>query len=208
MKIQYGCGLSAPKGWVNFDSSPTLRLQQLPLLGELFKCKQFSNFPSSILYGDIIKGLKVEDASVDWVYCSHVLEHSALEDFRKALVNTYLMLKRGGIFRFVLPDLEYYIQVYQDSNSADRCSNFMADTMLGRKTRKKGVESIIRSWLGGSAHYWMWDYRGIAKELADAGFEKIRRVRLGDSGISAFDDVEDPSRWGTNLGVQCRRPEP
>lgn len=31
--IQYGCGLSAPAGWRNFDSSPTLRAQRLPVLG-------------------------------------------------------------------------------------------------------------------------------------------------------------------------------
>ncbi|MCI5142460.1 MAG: methyltransferase type 11, partial [Candidatus Electrothrix sp. ATG1] len=29
--IHYGCGLSAPESWLNFDASPTLRLQRIPL---------------------------------------------------------------------------------------------------------------------------------------------------------------------------------
>ena len=33
--VQYGCGLSAPHEWLNFDASPILRLQKLPLLGQL-----------------------------------------------------------------------------------------------------------------------------------------------------------------------------
>jgi hypothetical protein len=38
--IQYGCGLSAPKEWTNFDVSPTLRIQKLPIDRHNFK-KQF-----------------------------------------------------------------------------------------------------------------------------------------------------------------------
>ena len=37
MYIHYGCGLDAPKEWINFDASPTLRLQKTPLLGLLFQ---------------------------------------------------------------------------------------------------------------------------------------------------------------------------
>ncbi len=35
--VQYGCGLSAPAGWNNYDASPTLRLQKLPVVGDIFK---------------------------------------------------------------------------------------------------------------------------------------------------------------------------
>ena len=52
--VQYGCGLSAPVGWQNFDASPTLRLQKIPLIGKLVRKV---DFPSNVLYGDIVKGL-------------------------------------------------------------------------------------------------------------------------------------------------------
>ena len=37
--VQYGCGLSAPKEWINFDVSPTLRIQKTPILGSILKSK-------------------------------------------------------------------------------------------------------------------------------------------------------------------------
>ena len=83
MYIQYGCGLSAPENWVNFDSSPTLRLQKIPLIGGIATRKV--RFPDNIKYGDIVKGLpNIPYNSCDGVYCSHVLEHLSLEDMRIA----------------------------------------------------------------------------------------------------------------------------
>ena len=33
--VQYGCGFLAPGEWLNFDASPTLRLEKIPMLGPL-----------------------------------------------------------------------------------------------------------------------------------------------------------------------------
>jgi len=206
MNIQYGCGLSSPEGWVNFDSSPTLRLQKFPLIGACCRGGRFPDFPATVRYGNIVKGLPVDAGLADYVYCSHVLEHLALEDFRCALKNTYSLLKPGGIFRFVLPDLEYYIKEYSESESKTRSIGFMTDTMLGLNKRSTGLEGLLRSWIGGSKHLWMWDFLSMKEELCSAGFIEIRRAHFGDSGIKVFDDVENLGRWGVNLGVQCCRP--
>ena len=205
--IQYGCGRRAPKEWLNFNSSPTLRLQRIPLIGRFFKGERFPNFPKTIQYGNIVRGLPVGNECADRIYCSHVLEHLALEDFRKALKNTHQMLKPGGVFRFVLPDLDQYISEYSKSVDARRACKFMIDTRLGMKRRPRGFGAIMRSWLGGSEHLWMWDYRGMEKELMDAGFTDIRRAAYGDSGVEVFDVAEDSSRWGHNLGIQCLKPK-
>lgn len=109
--IQYGCGLNAPKSWRNFDISPTLRLQKIPLAAALLQRRGMPKWSDNVEYGDIVAGLPVERNSCKAVYCSHVLEHLALDDFRRALRNTYLYLEPGGIFRFVLPDLEYYAPI-------------------------------------------------------------------------------------------------
>ena len=87
--VQYGCGLSAPKEWVNFDVSPTLRLQKIPVVGNWLKKSSKVVFPSNVLYGDIVKGLPVADNSCDGVYCSHTLEHLSLEDFLQKIHDMY-----------------------------------------------------------------------------------------------------------------------
>ena len=78
--VQYGCGQSCPDGWINFDASPTLRLQRLPVIGRLFK-RGATVFPDGVRFGDIVQGLPVPDGSVQGIYASHVLEHLSYADF-------------------------------------------------------------------------------------------------------------------------------
>lgn len=201
--VQYGCGLSAPASWRNFDTSPTLRLQRLPLVGPRLHGKGLPLFPPNAEYGDIVKGLPVAAGSCRGIYCSHVLEHLALEDFRTALRNTHAYLREGGIFRFVLPDLKHLARVYVESDDPGASLVFMEQSMLGKPRRARGVGGLLRDWLGNSAHMWMWDYASMSAELERAGFRDIRRARFGDSADPHFHDVEDPGRWENCLGVEC-----
>jgi SAM-dependent methyltransferase len=202
--VQYGAGLSGPEEWSNFDASPSLQIQRLPLIGSLFK-KIGPSFPATIHYGDIVKGLPIAPNSLEAIYCSHVLEHLSLQDFRLALSNTLGYLKPGGRFRLVLPDLEILAQGYLHSAEHDAALKFMTDTYLGHYERSKGLLGLLRSWLGNSAHLWMWDYKSIKVELEKAGFVNIRRAEFGDSGDPMFNLVEDLGRWQHNLGVDCEK---
>ena len=200
--VQYGCGLSAPQGWLNFDASPTLRVQKLPLVG-LLRVPGATVFPANVRYGDILKGLPVETGSCRAVYCSHVLEHLSLSDFRLALVNTKAVLAEGGLFRLVVPDLRAAAQRYVADPSDTAASRFMTETYLGVTERPKGMGGFLRSWLGNTHHLWMWDYPSLSRELATAGFKDIRLARMGDSGEPMFAAVEEESRWADSVGVEC-----
>lgn len=183
--------------------SPTLRLQRMPLIGRYFRGGEYPIFPENVEYGDIIKGLSVSAESCAAVYCSHVLEHLALDDFRTAIQNSYLYLNKGGIFRFVVPDLERLARDYLNSQDANAAILFMEQSNLGRKTRPRGGEELLREWFGNSPHLWMWDFKALSAELERVGFRKIRRAQFGDSEESLFSDVEDPDRWKDCLGVEC-----
>jgi SAM-dependent methyltransferase len=198
--VQYGCGLSAPEGWINFDVSPTLRLQKIPVLGSMVPGPRF---PKNARYGDIVSGLPVKDGSVDVAYCSHTLEHLSLEDCRKALRNTHRILKKGGVFRFVLPDLKYMAQQYVSSSSPDAAMYFVKNTWMGQELRPRGFSGFLRSWIGNAPHRWMWDYDSMAIELANAGFTSIRKASVGDGGDPMFTRIEDPLRWENCLGAHC-----
>jgi len=206
--VQYGCGWDAPDGWMNFDSSPTLRIERLPIIGGIISAYVKGNampFPDNVHYGDIVKGLPVEDESCCCIYCSHVLEHLCLEDFRKALSNTRKLLKSDGIFRFVLPDLAFYVGRYLQAGSPAAALEFMSSTGLGESTRARGMKGFIREFFGNSRHRWMWDYQAIANELHEAGYNRIRRATFGDSTAIKFNQVERDARWHNCLGVECRR---
>lgn len=205
--VQFGCGLCAPATWTNFDAGPAFTLQKrTPFLKSFLLKKGFPDYPANVQYGDVIKGLPVEKNSANAMYSSHVLEHLTLNEFRKTIRNVYSYLKPGGIFRSVLPDLEFYINNYKNSGDSDAAEKFMRDTLLGEKETVRGMGSIPRTIFGRSAHLWMWDYKAIARELEDAGFTDVRRAAFGDSSEPRFADVEDPGRWENCLGFECRKP--
>ena len=207
LNVQYGCGWQsshAPLSWRNFGASLTLRFERLPIVGKCYT-KNKTRFPENVEYGDIIKGLPIPDNSCKAVYCSHVLEHLSLEDFRRALRNTYGILAKNGIFRFVLPDLEHLTKKYIDDLSPDAALSFLRETHLGRERRSRSLKNFAFEWLGNSQHLWMWDFKSIERELEEIGFIEIRRAQFGDSLNPTFQGVENKVRWESCLGVECKK---
>jgi hypothetical protein len=202
--VQYGCGFCAPKNWRNFDVSPTLRFEKLPIIGK-FYTKNAIRFPRNVEYGDIVRGLPLQPASCRGIYASHTLEHLSLEDFRIALKNTSFLLVPGGIFRFVVPDLEILAKNYINSNEP-AAEQFMRATSLGTVSRQKKILAFLKAWIGNSAHLWMWDFKSLYHELTKAGFTDIRRAQFGDSIDPMFKEVEDAGRFVNALGIECRKP--
>lgn len=201
--IQFGCGLSAPSGWRNFDVSPTLRLQRLPLIGSSLHGKTLPLFPPNAEYGDIVRGLPVPLSSCRGIYSSHVLEHLALADLRISLRNVYNYLQNGGVFRFVVPDLETLARAYVASSESNASLEFMTQAGLGKSTRPRTLRGLLHEWIGNSSHLWMWDFKSMSAELSNVGFRQIRRAELGDSLDVRFNDVEEEGRWKDCLGMEC-----
>lgn len=202
--VQYGCGFSAPLGWINFDASPTLRFERLPAIGKLYT-KNAQRFPYNVQYGDIVLGLPIEDDSCDLIYCSHVLEHLALEDFHTALRNTHRYLKPGGLFRLVVPDLACLVERYRSSRDPLASVAFITETLLGEEKRPRSLSGLLKTWLANSGHRWMWDEPAMIAKLAEHGFRNMRRAAKGDSSNRRFLDVEDPARFVDALAVECTK---
>jgi len=204
--VQYGCGFTAPEGWVNYDASPTLRFERLPLLGKLYT-RNKQRFPANVQYGDIVRGLPEKSDSCDGIYCSHVLEHLSYNDFITALKNTYLLLKPGGIFRGVVPDLKTaaidYINGYEKQDAPG--IEFMRSTMLGIDNRNKTVTSSLKNLYGNSKHLWMWDYKSLKFELQKVGFKNIRPCEFGDSLDLNFAVVEEKERFYKAAAFECEK---
>ncbi len=203
LHVQYGCGTSAPAAWMNFDSSPTLCFERIPLIGRLYT-KNERRFPENVRYGDIVKGLPLPASSCAAIYASHVLEHLDLEDCRAALRNTRQLLMPTGIFRVIVPDLETAAKRYLATPASDAAERFLVETSLGHTARRKGFIGFCTAFLGHSQHLWMWDYKGFVRELTAAGFSDIRSCRPGDSEDPLFKDVENPERFVDAVAIQCR----
>ncbi|MET4118624.1 SAM-dependent methyltransferase [Bradyrhizobium sp. JR1.5] len=216
--VQYGCGYSAPEGWLNFDWSPTIRLARLPAIGRFVQRLKGNElqFPSGIEIGDIVRGLPIGDQTASGVYASHVLEHLSRSDVETALRNTYRMLRPGGIFRLIVPDLESRARLYLsklDSGTNDANDWFMTAAHLGLFKGPSTITEKVSRTFGGSLHLWMWDFPSMQEQLRRAGFVKIRRCNYGDSEDAMFSRVEDPTRFvdpkhqTEELALEARRPQ-
>jgi predicted SAM-dependent methyltransferase len=206
--VQYGCGpYSAPKGWKNFDASPTLRIQQLPLIGKLLRHRMHVAFPKDVLQGNILKELPgVTENSCDGVYCSHVLEHLSYEDCQLAVSNTHRIMKPDGYFRCVVPDLEAAAREYvQDLSNLDREANtkFLEKTMLGKKQRQRGIKNLLSTYLGNHEHLYMWDTLSLTNILQEAGFKNVRPCRFNDCSDEMFKLVEESSRFDNAVALEA-----
>jgi Methyltransferase domain len=207
MYVHYGCGLVAPKEWVNFDASFTLKYERTPIIGRLYK-RNSSRFDSHVRSGDIVHGLPVPDQACRGVYASHVLEHLALDDFHRALNNTYRMLDANGVFRLVVPDLEWAAREYVrqlDEHNVKANEFFLEETCLGQCSRKPGIGARLQEALSTSRHYWMWDELSLRNALGEHGYRHIRRCHFGDAQDPMFHLVESPGRFEKAIAMEAVR---
>ena len=199
--VHYGCGFHAPEDWLNFDASPRLRFER-SILGR-FREKNKPRFPYNVRYGDIVKGLPIPDRSACGVYSCHMLDYLSYSEFVGALANTKKILAPRGTFRLVVDDCRVLIQRYLSDSSSNACSRFMEQSYWGRK-EPKTILSVLKYYLGHAHRLWMWDYKGLEVELAQAGFTSIRKANFGDSEDSRFRSVEQQSTWENAVAIDCK----
>lgn len=185
VKINLGCGPVSAKGWKNYDWG------LLPILGKYKVIKLFVKWGlldkvydwtwPKIELVDIRKRLPDLDNSVDYIYCSHVLEHFEKDVALVILSECKRVLKKNGRIRIVLPDLDKMIKNYQGAQSFNReYFGFDKDLYIG--TIGKIKRYFIRS------HQWMYDMKHGQELLKEAGFKNVyictfRKGKVPDKDI-------------------------
>jgi predicted SAM-dependent methyltransferase len=208
--VQFGAGTESIPGFLSFDSSPTLYIQRLPIIGSLLKNKLNCIFDDEILFGDIVKGLPLPKNSVDVVFSSHVLEHLALVDFFKAIENVKKILKTGGVFRLIVPNFRFEVETYlkdyeQISSGGDASIKFTKRNCIGKIKRSKNFIDICSEYFGNSAHLWLWDDKSLYKVLNDNGFGCVESFQMGEpyKNYSLINLPERSHQFEGAVAFQC-----
>lgn len=136
--INVGCGNDSGKEFTNVD------VLKFPNIHHVQDITDLSNFA---------------DNTVDMVYASHVVEHLPREKFFSTLKEWKRVLKRGGIFRFGVPDFDKLIEIYHgNSNNVE----IIRDQVLGQKPPYDN-------------HYTLWNFEFAKKVMEEAGFVNTRK---------------------------------
>ena len=207
--LNYGAAWDAPPDWLNLDASPVILFERLPLVGRLYT-KNKTRFPDNVYYGDIVKGLKLADASADLAFSSHVLEHLAREEAEVAVAETFRVLRPGGLFRVIVPDLESAVRRYVhdlDNGVSDANDQLLRRIILGRERRQRGLASVLRLMFSNVSHQWMWDAPSLTALLTRHGFVDIRQATFGDSIDPRFLSVEREARFFEAVALEARKPQ-
>jgi predicted SAM-dependent methyltransferase len=186
-----GCSYTIGKSWVNIDSSPFAFFDQIFFLRQIFNFNK-KKFPKGIVYGDIVKKPLCEEGTADNIYCSHTLEHVSYEDGKQMIKNMFVMLKKGGILRIIVPSLEARIQRYMRTSNANE---FMKSLNAFHENENQSLFTKLRFLFGNSRHRWMYDKKSLSSLLLSVGFNNIRECQYNDSEIDVFFEVEDKTRF-------------
>jgi predicted SAM-dependent methyltransferase len=112
--INFGAG-NPVKNWINLDSSPFFLLpvlvhKVLVLFNLSQRSKEYLKHPYEYYKFSKNTLLPFKDNSISVIYTSHVLEHLSIEENEHFFNEAKRILKKNGIVRVIVPDLENKIK--------------------------------------------------------------------------------------------------
>jgi predicted SAM-dependent methyltransferase len=174
LRLHIGSGNVRLPGWTNVDA------QRLPGVD---------------VVADVTRGL--DFAAAEAVFCEHFLEHLAVDDALRFLLEVHRVLMEGGWVRLTTPNLDWvWLTHYR---------------LEGEKREAAlAINRAFRGW----RHQFLWNREMLAEALAACGFEAVRWCRRGESELPFFRDLERHDTYEDNeemphiLIVEARKGEP
>lgn len=172
VKVNVGSGLNVVPGWINVDGNFNLLFKRFPKpflkliykftgIKKWFELGYFVNTLRSnyFIHHNIKYGLPFHDESVDYIYSSHLLEHLFKEDAWTLLNEMYRILRKNGIIRIVVPDLEYVVELYKQNKKEEALEYVFPNSKADDFSR----------------HRYMYDFEMLSSLLGKVGFHSIKK---------------------------------
>lgn len=167
--LHLGCLERAVPGWENTDITPHIFVAKVPgaarvlralnlMTADRFEEHRRGAF-DGVQYVDASKRFPYPDATFDHVFSCHMLEHLYREDAENCVREVYRVLKRGGIFRVIVPDLDMLVRRYDETHPELLLQKIYENTQKRDKNR----------------HHWMYTPPSLARLLSSGGFTSVER---------------------------------
>jgi glycosyltransferase involved in cell wall biosynthesis len=179
-KLQIGSGPNPMPGWLNTDLHPDI----------------YPERRDQILFLDAARPFPFADATFDYVFSEHQIEHVAEAEARHMLGECFRVLRPGGRIRVATPDLAAIVGLYRERlDAAQRhylewVSARMDVTALPETERAVAINRMFN----GHGHQFIYDAPALAALLRGVGFIEVSRHRPGESGDDVLRGIESHGR--------------
>lgn len=198
IKLNLGSGPSGINGWLNYDSGVLPWLSKRPQLRHLICAlgllpKNYDvAWPETQLV-DIRRSFSLDDNSVDFIYCSQVIEHFERYEALNILQEALRVLRPGGTIRVSVPDISkmlanYKAQSAQDPETAARDVNVLWWGFEKDIPPSNIFAKISRLFI--RDHQWHYDVVSMKKLLSEAGFQNTKTLSFRKGETPDLNRVE------------------
>ncbi len=193
-KLQIGAGQFPTEGWINTDLDPTV----------------------GVVFLDATRRLPFADATFDYVFSEHVIEHVPHDTARALLAECHRVLKPGGRIRIATPDLGRLAAMHarRGNPSPEEAGyvRWIAESFLTDPARASAAFALNQAFHGWG-HEFLYDEETLTSALRAAGFAEPARYAVGVSDDPHLRGLETHGRavgneamvaWETMV-VEARR---
>jgi predicted SAM-dependent methyltransferase len=176
-KMQIGCGSNNLKGWLNTDL----------------------NYNDKVAFLDAGAEFPIESDTFDYIYSEHLFEHLKVEQQLNMLMESYRILKKGGVMRIATPSLDFLFDLYSNPNTIQNkhyvewavknipnlkiVSNSIIDF---EEHHNYVINNFFKAW----GHQMLHNYSSIKKLAFQCGYTQIRQSKVGESEVSYLRNIE------------------
>jgi predicted SAM-dependent methyltransferase len=144
-----------------------------------------------IVYLDASKPFPFPDATFDYVFSEHLVEHLTYPQGEGMLRECFRVLKPGGRIRVGTPDLRVFIALFAETPSEvqQEYIRYHVDKFLkpiGIHSPVFVLNNIVRNW----GHQFMYDEQTLRDAIEKAGFTDLKRYASGESDDPALKGLE------------------
>lgn len=176
-KLQIGCGTNFLHGWLNTDLNDT----------------------DNVVFLDAGEVFPIESNTFDFIYSEHLFEHLTVNQQLNMLKEGFRVLKKGGIMRIAMPNLEFLFRIYSNPNdpvhldyvkhsvSSYPCFKSVHNSIINEEEHYIYViNNFFKAW----GHQMIHDFSSIKKLALQCNYSIIRRVKVGESEVPFLQNIE------------------
>lgn len=180
-KLQIGAGPTKCAGWMVTDINATLR--------------------SETVFLDATKRFPLPDASFDYVFSEHMIEHIPYPAACAMLKECFRIMKPGARIRIATPDLDRFLSLTTSAPNEEQSAYiaWVTKCIMPADTPEQAI-FVINNQFRNYGHQFIFDEPCLRDALNKANFVDIRRMAVGESDDTNLRLIE---KHGINVGNEA-----